>query len=62
MVDVNKCFVGAKIQWADTNQTVTYVGEKPVTKEKMNVTIKWEPLIKPPTDDLVWRPVSHFCL
>ena len=57
MVDVNKCFVGEKIHW-DTTSTFTVEGEKP----GIFVTYTWQPLIKPPPDTLVWRPVSHFCL
>ena len=48
MVDVNKCFLDQKAQeWRAIMN---------------NFDQQWDPLIKPPTDALVWRSVSHFCL
>jgi hypothetical protein len=48
MVDVNKCFLDQKAkEWRAIMN---------------NFDQQWDPLIKPPPDALVWRPVSHFCL
>ncbi len=65
MVDVNKVFPDKKpVEWmgiVHTPETVTVTvenREKPGTYEP--VTTYWHPLIKPPPDDLVWRPVLIF--
>ena len=49
MVDVNKVFPDKKpVEWVAIMNNLDQHS--------------WHPLIKPPPDTLVWRPVSHFCL
>ena len=56
MVDVNKVFPDKKpVEWMGIVHT-------PETHTHKGATTSWHPLIKPPTDALVWCLVSHFCL